>query len=90
MELEIKAPSPDSPGFLYRTKRALLLQRALADKDINAEAIDQLVEYLLPYVVKPEKDGDKREALMQASQNQFMEMFNAVAGVQGDASSPQI
>ena len=90
MELEIKPPTPDSPGFLYRTKRALLLQRALAEPTLSADAIDQIVEFLVPYVVKPEKEGDKREALMQASQSQFMSLFNAVAGVDTEASDPKL
>jgi hypothetical protein len=89
MELEIKPPTPDSPGFLYRTKRALLLQRALAEPQMSAEAIDQIVEFLAPFVVKPEGEKDKREALLMASQTQFMELFNAVAGAGTEASDPK-
>ena len=89
MELEIKPPTPDSPGFLYRTKRALLLQRALAEPQMSADAIDQIVEFLAPFVVKPEGEKDKREALMMASQSQFMELFNAVAGAGTEASDPK-
>lgn len=89
MELELKPPTPDSPGFLYRTKRALLLQRALAEPTLSADAIDQIVEFLLPYVVKPEGEKEQREALMQASQSQFMSLFNAVAGVDTEASDPK-
>lgn len=89
MEIEIKPPTPDSPGFLYRTKRALLLQRALAEPQMSADAIDQIVEFLLPYIVKPEGDKDKREALLMASQSQFMELFNAVAGSGGEATDPK-
>jgi hypothetical protein len=87
MELEIKPPTPNSPGFLYRTKRALLLQRALAEP--NADTVDQIVEFLLPFVVKPEGEKEKREALLQASQSQFVSLFNAVAGVETEASDPK-
>ena len=89
MELEIKPPTPDSPGFLYRTKRALLLQRVLAEPQLSADAIDQIVEFLIPYIVRPEGESEKREALMMASQSQFMELFNAVAGSGGEATDPK-
>ena len=90
MELEIKPPTPDSPGFLYRTKRALLLQRALAEPQMGAETIDSIIDFLIPFVVKPEGEKDKREALMMASQSQFMELFNAVAGAGTEAADPKV
>ena len=80
MELELKLPSPDSPGFLLRTREALKLQKLLDKDQISEEAIDKLIEFLLPYVVKPEGKDKAKEALLNASQNQFTEMFSAITG----------
>ena len=87
MELEIKPPTPDSPGYLYRVKRALLLQRALTD-GLTEEAIDNIIEFLIPYVVIPKDRGEAREALLDASETQFIAAINAVVG-QGDAADPK-
>jgi hypothetical protein len=87
MEFEIKLPSPDSPGFLYRTKRALLLKRAL--EEITPDTVDEIVEFLVPYVVHPEDIKDKRKAIENLSQTQFIEIFGSIAGGQGESQSPQ-
>jgi len=89
-KLHFELPGMDEPGFLRRSKRALQLQEQLANVQtgtIPSSVIDDIVEFLADYVIEPADRDEAKEALLDASQSQFMEMLNAITGT-GGAENP--
>lgn len=82
-------PGADAPGYLRRAKKALEFRNAVNAKDAGPETIDALVEFLLPYVKEPADRSEAREALLDASEAQFMELINAVSGESANPTSAQ-
>lgn len=78
-KLVFAPPTAQTPGFLRRAKKALEFQRQLQG-DATPQLLDGMVEFLLPYVEQPEDRDAAREALWDASQEQFSELLIAVAG----------
>ena len=72
-------PGPDTPGYLRRVRGALEYQRKLTTNP-EPEAIDSLVEFLLPYVEQPADRDEAREALWDASANQFNQLLSEIVG----------
>lgn len=79
-DLNIEAPGRDDPGFLRRTRRALELAESLKASDPSPRLLDDLVEFVLPYVVKPKDRKAAEEALLDLSQNEFDKIMDAIAG----------
>jgi len=84
MAIKFVTPTPETPGFLRRVKRAMYLSEKLNAGSMTASVVDELVEFLADYVMDMEREQAK-EALLDASQEQFTKMLQAVAGVQSDA-----
>lgn len=79
-ELVIEAPGRKSPGFLLRMRQATHIMAALKSDAITPEVMDELVAFLVPYVVKPSDRAKATEMLWQASQEQIEEAMRAVGG----------
>lgn len=75
--LKFDPPGPDAPGFLRRQKKVLEFQRSI--EHLEPETIDSLVAFLVDFVTEPEDRDEAREALWDASQNQFMAMLEALS-----------
>lgn len=58
-KIKWKLPGPDDPGFLRRRREAI----ALLDAEPTPESMDNLVEFLTPFVEDPDTllDCSKRE-----------------------------
>ncbi len=82
-KIHFDLPGADEPGFLRRSRRALELQEQLSKLQVGSipsSVIDDLIEFLADYVTEPQGRDEAKEALLDASQNQFMEMLNAITG----------
>lgn len=78
-------PLKNEPGYLRRQRTALEF-KARADRgEQTPEMIDHLVEFLLVYVKEPENRTEARNALLDASEEQFYQLLDLVGG--GDAQS---
>lgn len=82
-------PSAESPGYLRRAKKSLEFRQKAFAKDSGPEVIDELVEFLLPYVKEPVGRSEAKEALFDASESQFMQLIDAVSGESADPTSAQ-
>ena len=51
--IKIEIPSKDSPGFLRRAKKSIELMQKAADPQGNPNIIDDLIEFILGYVIEP-------------------------------------
>ena len=87
-KLVFTPPSPDSPGFLRRAKKGLEFKKSYASKEAGAELIDNMVEFLLPYVQEPINRSEAREALFDATENQFLELIDLVMGNTKEDENP--
>jgi hypothetical protein len=82
MKLVFTVPGPEAPGYLRRMRAALVFKDKFADPELvpTPETIDELVEFLLPYVDEPKDRDEARDALLDASMTQYNELLAAVAG----------
>ena len=79
MLIKFQKPDRDAPGFLRR-QRGVLEMRQRMTGDLTPDSVDALVEFLLPYVLEPADRDQAREALWDASQEQFDDMLQALTG----------
>lgn len=79
MRLVFEPPSKDTPGFLRRQRRALELKDQ-AKLDPTPATIDEMVEFLLPYVKEPEDRKEAADALWDASEEQFNQLLDVISG----------
>lgn len=81
-------PGVDAPGYLRRTRKALeFRQKAVSSP--TPETIDEMVEFLLPYIKEPADRNEARETLLDASEEQFQQLIDAVSGESADPTSAQ-
>jgi hypothetical protein len=78
-EIQFLVPSRDAPGFLRRQREAIRFSEELT-KTPSIETMDELIEFLLQFVTIPEDRDEAREALLDASQNQFQELLTVLKG----------
>jgi hypothetical protein len=87
-KIVFEPPSADSPGYLRRSRMALEF-RQKASGDFGPKVIDDMIEFLLPYVKEPVDRTEAREALLDATQTQFFELIDAVSGESKNPTSAQ-
>lgn len=80
VQLVIEAPGRKSPGFLKRMRQATHIQAALKASQLTAEVMDELVAFLLPYVVEPADRQEATDLLWEASQEQIEEAMRGIGG----------
>ena len=80
MELEFSIPGPDAPGFLRRQRKALEFAEEFAQGTVTPGTVDALVEFLVEYVTKPANKDEAKEALWDASEDQFNMLLGALTG----------
>lgn len=85
-KIEFQLPGKDTPGYLRRMRDALEYAKMLQDNPSPA-TIDALVEFLLPYVIEPDDRTQARDALWDATQEQFDELLGAIVG-KGASENP--
>jgi hypothetical protein len=78
MQVSIKVPNKNTPGFARRLHRAAGFQERVKQGEFSALLVEQMVEFLSDYI-----EGDKAEAteyLWECTEVQFQEMIGAVSG----------
>ena len=77
--MKFVAPTPQTPGFLRRMKRALEFSERLKAGELSPALVDGLVDFLSDFVTDIPK-AEAKEQLLDASQEQFTAMLNAISG----------
>lgn len=85
-KLVFERPTAQTPGYLRRARRGLEFKARMA-QGVDPEAIDEMVDYLLTYITIPEDREEAREALIDANEEQFNSMIDALTG-EGQAENP--
>ena len=86
-DLVFAPPSKDDPGFLRRMREAVKFSQLLKESP-TVETMDGMVEFLSQYVTEPADPEVAKEALWDATENQFLEMLKAIGG-EGDVDPTQ-
>jgi len=85
MRLKFEAPTPQTPGFLRRLTRAFAFSEKVQAGRFDAELINDLTDFLADFITEPKDKKAAKEALLDATQEQFTNMLNAVMGVATEA-----
>jgi hypothetical protein len=72
-------PDDNAPGYLRMVRVAVGFSEKLSASP-KQETIDELVDFLLPFVSEPVDRAEAREALWDASKVQFQQLLKAVTG----------
>lgn len=82
MELKIRIPSPQDPGYLRRQRELLKYSAIFSDLETKPtpEALDKLVDFVLNFVTEPAEKEEAREALWDASEEDFLSILEALGG----------
>jgi len=81
-QLVFEPPSKETPGYLRRQRKAIEFMAKLQTlaTDPSPDVVDDMVEFLLPWITIPEDRDEAREMLWDASEQDFWDLFNAVQG----------
>ena len=86
-DLVFTLPDKSTPGYLRRQRQALVFYKALTS-DPEPETVDEIVNFLVEYVTEPADTEEAKEALRDASEDEFNLLFNAVLGRSDDNENP--
>jgi hypothetical protein len=86
-ELVFSPPGRGEPGFLRRTQKALAFQVEMKN-DPRPETIDKMVDFLLTYVEEPKDRAEAREALYEATEEQFNQLIDVIVGGSANGENP--
>lgn len=78
-ELHFTLPGRETPGYLRRMREALRFQELMTATP-SIETVDAMVDFLLNFVDEPKDKNEARELLLDASEQQFMELLTAITG----------
>jgi hypothetical protein len=96
IRIVFEPPSKDAPGFMRRNKQAMVFYARLNDlqnKPTNewlmedTKLFDEMIDFLVPYIKEPADPEAAREALWDASEDDFTKMLSAVQG--SDENPPE-
>ena len=89
-DLVFELPDKSTPGYLRRQRQALVFYKALTSTP-EPETVDEIVNFLVDYVTEPAEKEEAKEALRDASEEQFHTLFDAVLGrtdAEGNPTNP--
>ena len=87
-EIVFNVPDEKTPGFLRRQMAANRFSELLRAGEVNQEYFENLITFLMGFISEPEDRDEAREALLDASQEQYMELLEAVNG-RSNPTSPR-
>lgn len=77
-KIVVNIPGKDAPGYLLRQKQALKFRAAIGAEHPSPEAYDELVKFLLDFVVEPKGREEALSALWNATEAQIDEILEKV------------
>ena len=78
-KLVFELPNAQTPGYLRRAKKGLEF-KARMKEGVDPTTIDDMVSYLVNFVSEPKDRDEAKEALYDASAEQFTNLINLVTG----------
>lgn len=87
--LVFEPPDENTPGYLRRIIARDKFTRAINTGDIGEDFYDNLIDFLLPFIVEPEDRTQAREALLDATEAQYRALLKAVNPEPENPTSPK-
>jgi len=84
-ELTVKLPDAKTPGYLRRLMQAEKHLKAI--KEGTAD-YNELVDYLLIFVIEPEDKAEARELLIDASYEQYIDLLKLIGRPPEEKANP--
>ena len=88
-EITIEVPDEKQPGYLRRLIAVSRFQELQREGKITPEYYDNLITFILAYVSEPEDRDEAREALLDASAEQYMDILSAITGKDENPTPPE-
>ena len=79
-KLILRIPDAKAPGFLRRQRRALEFKEQIDAGQFSVALLDDIIAFLLDYVVEPTDRNAARDLLLDASQDDFAAFLASVTG----------
>jgi len=89
VEILVELPDGKTKGYLRRLMAISKYTEMLNNNDTGPEFYENLITFLLGFIVKPEDENEAREALLDASADQYFEMMAAIKGEANPTSAPE-
>jgi hypothetical protein len=81
-------PKSDAPGYLLRLQKAENFRKFLRGEDASGDFLELLYEYALPYIEEPVDRDEAKQALINASEDEYREFMAFIAS--GGAENPTV
>jgi hypothetical protein len=79
-EIVIRPPGKEKPGYLRRVRRAMDIQKRMADEG-SVEAFDDMIDFIVTESDVSVPDGvDPKDALLDLSQEEYDSIFSSFTG----------
>lgn len=86
MTLKLEKPRSDAPGYLNRLMNGEKFRKFVAGINPEGDFIELLCDYVLPYVKEPVDREEAKQALLQASEDEYKEVMRFITS--GGAENP--
>jgi hypothetical protein len=87
-KLSFTVPDEKTPGYLRRVLAANRFNELMKAGELNSAAYEDLITFLLGFVTEPTDRDEAREALLDATLEQYLELLNQVNG-KANPTSPE-
>lgn len=77
--LVIAPPDENAPGYLRRQRRLLHFQQAANEGRFTLSVLDDMIEFILDFVVEPHDRVEARTILEDLSEREFIDIINQLA-----------
>jgi hypothetical protein len=81
-------PKSDAPGYLRRLMKAEKFRKFISGVDTEGDFIELLCEYALPYIEEPVDREEAKQALINASEDEYRELMKFIGS--GGAENPTV
>jgi hypothetical protein len=87
-KLTFNVPDEKTPGYLRRVIAATRFSEMLKEGTLNSTAYEDLITFLMGFITEPKDRGAAREALLDATLEQYNDLLKQVNG-QANPTSPE-
>jgi len=88
-EIVFELATDQDPGFLRRVIKARDFLDKLHEQGIDMDYYEKLIDFLLGFITEPGNKEEAREALLDASREQYQDLLNAIITGKANPISPK-
>jgi hypothetical protein len=77
-EIVFNLPDEKTPGYLRRVLAANRFNELMKAGELTSSAYEDLITFLLGFISEPEDRGEAREALLDASLEQYRDLLGLI------------